>query len=119
MKKNRHFHKMFVTSGVNSLINHCDMHDWYLERCHNCLLTHKAMADNKPTESLKGYDDPFSDHSRHPRFLDPASPRPYESTTTLSFAEDSLHDPYEADEYVEKQPLNAARNFSGGFYPPP
>ena len=75
------------------------------------------MADNNPTENLKTYNDPFSDHSSHPRFLDP--PHPYESTTDLSVAEDSLHDPYEEDEYVEKQPLNTARNFSGGFYPPP
>lgn len=77
------------------------------------------MDDNKPTENLKTYEDPFSDHPRHPRFLEPTSPRPYESSTNLSFAEDSLHDPYEEDEFVEKQPLNTARNFSGGFYPPP
>ena len=80
------------------------------------------MADNKPTESPPApqtYDDPFSDQLRHPRFLEPASPRPYESTANLSFAEDSLHDPYEEDEYIEKQPLNTPRNFSGGFYPPP
>jgi hypothetical protein len=83
------------------------------------LLTHKAMADNKPTENPKTYEDPFSDHPRHPRFLEPTSPRPYESTASLSFAEDSLHDPYEEDEYIEKQPLNKAQSFTGGFYPPP
>lgn len=77
------------------------------------------MADNKPTEIPKTYEDPFSDHPRHPRFLDPTSPSPYESTTNLSFAEDSLHDPYEEDEYIEKQPLNKAQSFAGGFYPPP
>ena len=108
---------MFVTSGPNHL-----WHAWLVFRAFVTLpnlLTHKAMADNKPTENLKTYEDPFSDHPRHPRFLEPTSPRPYESTTSLSFAEDSLHDPYDEDEYVEKQPLNSAQGFSGGFYPPP
>ena len=77
------------------------------------------MADNKPTESVKTYEDPFSDHPRHPRFLEPTSPRPYESSTNLSFAADRLHDPYDEDEYIEKQPLNAPQGFPGGFYPPP
>jgi hypothetical protein len=82
------------------------------------LFTHKAMADNNPTEIPKIYEDPFSDLP-HPRFLDPTSPRPYESTASLSFVEDSLHDPYDEDEYIEKQPLNSAKSFTGSFYPPP
>jgi chitin synthase len=80
------------------------------------------MADNKPTENSMTYEDPFSDYPRHPRFkIEPTSPRPspYESTASLSLAEDSLHDPYDEDEYIEKQPLNAAQGFAGGFYPPP
>ncbi|KAF8812402.1 glycosyltransferase family 2 protein [Phlegmacium glaucopus] len=83
------------------------------------------MADNKQprsTENLKNepYDDPFSDHQpRQVQFNESALslPHPYESTA--SFAQDSLHDPYDDDdEYVEKQPLNVGQGFAGGFYPP-
>lgn len=77
------------------------------------------MADNKSTENLKTYEDPFSDQTRHPHFIDPPSANPYESTTSLNFPEDSLHDPYDEDEYVEKQPLNAPQSSRGAFYPPP
>lgn len=77
------------------------------------------MAENKPTENFKTYDDPFSDQPAHLRFVEPTLPRPYESTASLSFAEDSLHDPYDEDEYIEKQPLNSGQQFTGGFYPPP
>jgi chitin synthase len=79
------------------------------------------MADNKPTENPKSelYNDPFSDRPHEIRFHEPAiPPHPYESTTSLSFAQDSLHDPYDEDEYIEKQPLNAGHNFTGDFYPP-
>lgn len=79
------------------------------------------MADTRPTDNLKNelYDDPFSDlQPRQTRFREPSlSPHPYESTTSLT--RDSLHDPYEEDEYIEKQPLNVGQNFTGGFYPPP
>lgn len=112
----------------------CVTIDYYLERCHvvtlrsqpplnlhSTLLTRKTMADNMPTENPKSelYDDPFSDHTREIRFHEPTiPPHPYESTTSLSFTQDTLHDPYDADEYVEKQPLNAGHSFTGGFYPP-
>lgn len=73
------------------------------------------MADGKATENSELYNDPFSDIS-HPRFND--LPHPYDSTTSLSFPPDSLHDPYDEDELIEKQPLNVGQNFTGGFYPP-
>jgi chitin synthase len=73
------------------------------------------MADNKPSGNLKSdpYGDPFSD--LHPRFNVPS---PYNSTTSLSIGQDSLHDPYAEDDVVEKQPLNVGQSFAGGFYPP-
>ena len=80
------------------------------------------MADTRHTEDTQNelYDDPFSDRQPQPRqtrFNEPiSSPRPYESTTSL--AQDTLHDPYEEDENIEKQPLNVGQNFTGGFYPP-
>lgn len=73
------------------------------------------MADNKPSGNFQSdsYDDPFSD--RHPHF---DIPSPYNgSTASLSIGQETLHD-YEADETLEKQPLNPGQSFPRGLYPP-
>ena len=77
------------------------------------------MAEYKQARAAENeelYDDPFADRTlpRQARFNEP---RPYESTTSL--VQDGLHDPYEDEEYVEKQPLNVGQGYSPGFYPPP
>ena len=88
------------------------------------------MADNRPplpssaSFSNEPYGDPFADRPRQTRFQEPEGspyeattlgplPRPYQSTTSLSVA-----DNFDDDETIEKQPLTVGQNFSGGFYPP-
>jgi len=78
------------------------------------------MADNH-TPSSVNHGDPFADHAQHLHFEEPTHPfqstdtlRPYQSSTNLSLGRSDNYD----DDYIEKQPLNAGQNFTGGFYPP-
>lgn len=79
------------------------------------------MTDDHASSSSgrEPFDDPFADRPRQIHFNEPdplgvpSLPQPYDSTSHLP-----AHDVYDDDEYVEKQPLNAGQNFTGGFYPP-
>jgi len=80
------------------------------------------MTDNHPPSSGKEpFGDPFADRPHQIHFNEPdplgvpSMPHPYDSTSHIPH---EGHDVYDDDEYVEKQPLNAGQNFTGGFYPP-
>jgi chitin synthase len=80
------------------------------------------MAEYKQVRAAENeelYDDPFADRTlpRQDGQVRFNEPRPYKSTTSLVVH--GSHDPYEDEEYIEKQPLNVGQGYSTGFYPPP
>lgn len=90
------------------------------------------MANRPPLPSVSShntddtYADPFADRPRQTHFTEPqhpypsqsSMPRPFESTATLPQEFGARDQPYDEDEYIEKQPLTSGQAFAGGFYPP-
>lgn len=89
------------------------------------------MAGRPPMSSEPSNDDlyggdPFANRPRQTQFQEPTypsrgqgQPRPYESNASLPQEFGQQPSEYHADDdYVEKLPLTAGQDFSGGFYPP-